>query len=61
MYPYLLTADPSLFADPGTFSPTNGSIDGVTDPVFQLLPNALHPLLSSNHLIKDNPDDMLKC
>ncbi|CAN0428865.1 unnamed protein product, partial [Laminaria digitata] len=34
------------------------SIDQINNPVLNLLPNPLHAQLSSNHLIKDNPNDI---
>lgn len=58
VYPDLLTADPALFADRGILAPTNVSIDQINNHVLNLLPNPLHGQHSSNHLIKDNPNDI---
>ena len=60
VYPDLLTADPTQFAERGILAPTNVSIGQMNNHVLGLLPNSLHSQLSSNRLVKDNPNDIAK-
>ena len=57
VYPDLLIADPTLFADRGILAPTNVSIDEINDHILNLLQNT-RSLLSSNSIIKSNPNDI---
>ena len=48
VYPDLLTAGLTLFADRGILAPTNVSIDEINDHILNLLQNTTRSLLSSN-------------
>ena len=48
VYPDLLTADPTLFADRGILAPTNVSIDEINDHILNLFQSTTRSLLSSN-------------
>lgn len=56
VYSDLLIADPTVFADRGILAPTNVSIDRINDDDLHLLSNALHSQITTNHLMRDNPD-----
>lgn len=58
VYPDILTAAPSEFADRGILSPTNASTDEINGHILHLLPNQMHSLTSANTIIKSNPNDV---
>ncbi|CAM9337287.1 unnamed protein product, partial [Scytosiphon promiscuus] len=58
VYPDIMTAAPTEFADRGILSPTNISTDEINEHILNLLPADRQILSSSNNLIKSNPTDI---
>ncbi|CAM9821840.1 unnamed protein product [Hapterophycus canaliculatus] len=58
VYPDIMTAEPTVFADRGILSPTNVSTDEINEHTLNLLPADRQILSSSNNLIKSNPNDI---
>ncbi|CAM9230568.1 unnamed protein product [Hapterophycus canaliculatus] len=58
VYPDILTADPTVFADRDNLSPTNVSTDEMNDGILNLLPAETNIMSSSNNLIKADPNDI---
>ena len=58
VYPDILTAEPTTFANRGILAPTNNSTDEINDHILGLLPARMHTLHSANTIIKTSPNDI---
>ena len=52
VYPDILTAEPTTFANRGILAPTNSSTDEINDHILGLLPARMHTLHSANTITK---------
>ncbi|CAM9700145.1 unnamed protein product, partial [Hapterophycus canaliculatus] len=58
VYPDILTAKPTVFADKGILSPTNDSTDEIDGHIQNLLSAETNIMSTCGNLIKANPDDI---
>ena len=58
VYPDLLSAEPTTFADRAILAPTNNSTDDINNHILGLSPAQMYSLHSANTIIKSNPNDV---